>query len=67
MWKYGDEGYFRSCGAGYVVERQDNGVNARGFAIVHNGLESKVCRRGSLGVAIALSPLAKRAWDQGGS
>ena len=42
-------------------------VDSRGFALIHNGLASKVCRRGSLGVAIVLSPLAKRAWEQGGS
>jgi hypothetical protein len=35
--------------------------------LIHNGLASKVCRRGSLGVAIVLSPLAKRAWEKGGS
>lgn len=42
-------------------------VDTRGFTMLHNGLESKVCKRGLLGVATVLSPMARRDWEQCGS
>jgi exonuclease III len=38
-----------------------------GCVILNHGPESKPCRRGALGVAIVLSPIAARAWEKGGS
>jgi exonuclease III len=37
-----------------------------GCLSINHGLEEKVCRRGSLGVMIVLSPRAKAAYERGG-
>lgn len=38
----------------------------REFAFLTNSLAEKPCRRGAKGVAIALFPAARRAWEKGG-
>ena len=38
-----------------------------GYIILNHGPEIKPCKRGALGVAIVLSPIAVRAWEKGGS
>jgi hypothetical protein len=42
-----------------VVEHDD-------WFFIHHGPKEKLCRRGSLGVSIALSKDAKKAWEQAG-
>jgi len=41
--------------------------NESGCIIINHGPEVKPCRRGALGVALVLSPIAARAWEKGGS
>ena len=38
-----------------------------GHVILNHGPEKKLCRRGSLGVAIVLAPAARAAWEKAGS
>ena len=38
-----------------------------GFVLLNHGPEVKLCKRGSLGVAILLSPSAQKAWEKAGS
>ena len=38
-----------------------------GFTFLEHGLAEKVCHRGSQGVAIVLSPDARKAWERAGS
>ena len=39
----------------------------KGITVLEHGLATKVCPRGSLGVAIALGPEARKAWERAGS
>ena len=36
------------------------------YTIINHGPPAKLCSRGSLGVAIALDPSAKKAWESAG-
>lgn len=48
--------------------RHGNGVHRNeGFTFLEHGLAEKVCHHGSQGVAIALSPDARKAWERAGS
>ena len=38
-----------------------------GITFLEHGLETKVCLRGSQGVAVALRPEARKAWERAGS
>lgn len=42
-------------------------LDSRGWLFIHSGQEERSCARGSGGVALLLSPKARRAWDEAGA
>ena len=44
----------------------DNVLDLHGFAVIQHGLPTRVCNRGSQGVAIVLSPAGRKAWEAAG-
>ena len=48
-------------------EHGDDVYENEGITFLKHGLAVKECHRGSQGVAIALSPAARKAWEPGGA
>ena len=44
----------------------DDVLDLHGFAVIQHGLPTRVCNRGSQGVAIVLSPEGRKAWEAAG-
>ena len=44
----------------------DSELDLRGYTVIQHGLPTRVCNRGSQGVAIVLSPEGAKAWEAAG-
>lgn len=64
-WMERHQGY--AAGLQETWKLGDTQEQHRNYVIINHGPKEKLCKRGSLGVAIVLGPEARKAWEEAGN